>query len=97
MVKDDMLFTNHPRASMCNSYTFSIFYLQDFSPIIRLLLSHQSLVDGAAFLFAMILLLQPPNWIPGLSILDEFVCHAWNGQFIYWCSVHISGHEQTGA
>ena len=25
MVEDDILFTNHPRASMCNSYTFSIF------------------------------------------------------------------------
>ena len=70
-----------------------VVYFQDFSPIIRLLLSHQSLVDGAACLFAMILLLQPPNWIPGLSILDELVCHAWDGQFIYWCSVHISGYE----
>ena len=27
MVEDDILFTNHPRASMCNSYTFSIFIL----------------------------------------------------------------------
>ena len=26
MVEDDILFTNHPRASMCNSYTFSIFF-----------------------------------------------------------------------
>ena len=27
MVEDDILFTNHPRASMCNSYTFSTFIL----------------------------------------------------------------------
>ena len=55
------------------------------------------MVDGAACLFAMILLLQPPNWVSGLSILDELVCHAWNGQFIYWCSVFISGYESTVA
>ena len=55
------------------------------------------MVDGAACLFAMILLLQPPNWVPGLSILDELVCHAWNGQFIYWYSVFISGYESTVA
>ena len=27
MVKDDILFTNHARANMCNSYTFSIFFI----------------------------------------------------------------------
>ena len=27
VVEDDILFTNHPRASMCNSYTFQYFQL----------------------------------------------------------------------
>ena len=66
-------------------------YFQDFLPIIRLLLSHQSMVDGAACLFAMILLLQPPNWVPGVPVLDHVICHLWNAQFIYWCFVFISG------
>ena len=38
------------------------------------MLTHQSFVDGAACLFATILLVQPLNWIPGVNILDDFVC-----------------------
>ena len=30
IVEDDILFTNHPRASMCNSYTFQYFTLGPF-------------------------------------------------------------------
>ena len=59
--------------------------------MIRFLLGHQSFIDGTTCLWATLLLVQPPNWVPGISILDGFVCHAWNGQFIYWCSVLISG------
>ena len=49
------------------------------------------MIDGTMCLWAALLLFQPPNWVPGISILDDVVCHVWNGQFIYWCSVQISG------
>ena len=64
---------------------FSVFFSQDFSPIIRLLLTNQSFIDGATCLFATILILQP-----GVKILDELICHIWNGQFIYWYAVLMS-------
>ena len=69
---------------------FSVFFSQDFSPIIRLLLTNQSFIDGATCLFATILILQPVNWVPGVKILDELICHIWNGQFIYWYAVLMS-------
>ena len=75
----------------CISIGYFFYYSQDFSLIIRVLLSHQSLIDATTYLWATPLLLQPPNWVPGISILDDVVCHAWTGQFIYWCSVLISG------
>ena len=66
-------------------------FFQDFSPIIRLLLINQSFIDGATCLFATVLILQPENWVPGVKILDEIICHLWNGQFIYWYAVLMSG------
>ena len=66
-------------------------YFQIFSPIIRMMLTHQSSVDAVACLFAILLLVQPLNWIPGVYILDTLICHLWNGQFIYWYSIFISG------
>ena len=64
--------------------------LQIFSPVIRLLLTHQSSVDALACLFAIILLVQPLNWIPGVNILDDIICHLWDAQYIYWTAVCIS-------
>ena len=55
------------------------------------MLIHQSLVDGAACLFATLLLIQPSNWVPGVLVLDHVICHVWNGQMIYWDAVFISG------
>ena len=69
----------------------SCYYFQIFSPIIKMMLTHQSTVDAVACLFAILLLVQPLNWIPGVYILDTLICHLWNGQFIYWYSVFISG------
>ena len=66
-------------------------YLQDFSPIIRLMLIHQSFIDWATCLFSTILILQPLNWVPGVKILDELICHLWNGQYVYWYAVLMSG------
>ena len=57
------------------------------------MLTHQSSVDAVACLFAILLLVQPLNWIPGVYILDALICHLWNGQFIYWYSVFISGES----
>ena len=65
--------------------------LQIFSPVIRLLLTHQSSVDAVACLFAILLLVQPLNWIPGVKILDTLICHLWDGQCIYWFTIVISG------
>ena len=56
----------------------------------RMLLTQQSVADAAACLFAILLLVQPVNWIPGVPGLDTAWCHLWNGQFIYWYSVFIS-------
>ena len=66
-------------------------FLQDFSPIIRLMLTHPSFIDGATCLFSTILILQPLNWVPGVKILDELICHLWNGQYVYWYAVLMSG------
>ena len=71
-------------------YCCFIYCFQDFSPIIRLLLTNQSFIDGATCLFATILILQPENWVPGVKILDELICHIWNGQFIYWYAILMS-------
>ena len=54
------------------------------------MLTHQSWLDAAACLFAILLFSQPTNWVPGIDILDSFICHAWNGQFVYWYAVHTS-------
>ena len=66
------------------------YLFQIFSPVIRLLLTHQSSVDALACLFAIILLVQPLNWIPGVYILDDIICHLWDAQYIYWSAVCIS-------
>ena len=55
-----------------------------------MLLTHQSLLDGAACLCASILIIQPDNWIPGVPVLDAIICHVWNSQFTYWCAVLMS-------
>ena len=57
----------------------------------RMMLTNQSIVDGAACLVATILLVQPQNWIPGINILDDIICHVWDGQFVYWYMVLVSG------
>ena len=59
--------------------------------MIRLMLTHQSFIDGTTCLFATVLILQPENWTPGIKILDEIICQLWNGQFIYWYAVLMSG------
>lgn len=38
---------------------------RDFAPCIRLLLKHQSLIDAAACLVAVVSILTPPNWLTG--------------------------------
>ena len=65
-------------------------YFQDFSPIIRLLLTNQSFIDGTTCLFASILILQPENWIPGVKVLDEIICQLWSSQFMFWYSLLMS-------
>ena len=61
-----------------------------FSPVIKLLLKHQTIVDGFACLIALILLLQQPMWITGYEWLDHIICHTWHSQFFYWSFVFLS-------
>ena len=61
-----------------------------FSPVIKLLLKHQAVVDGLACLIALILLIQPLMWTTGTAWLDEIVCHLWHSQFLYWSCVFVS-------
>ena len=55
------------------------------------MLTNQSIVDGTACLVATTLLVQPKNWIPGVYILDDIICHLWNAQALYWYMVLVSG------
>ena len=61
-----------------------------FSPVIKLLLKHQALVDGLACAIALILLVQTPMWTTGYEWLDHIICHTWHSQFFYWSFVFLS-------
>jgi len=62
-----------------------------FSPLIRLLIKHQSLVDlGACAMGALYLILPSMHWRTGSWIADFFVCYAWHSQGLYWADVFVS-------
>ena len=62
-----------------------------FSPLIRLLIKHQSLVDlGACLMGAMYLLLPPMHWRTGSRVADFVVCYTWHSQGLYWADVFVS-------
>ena len=61
-----------------------------FSPAIRFLLRHQSLVDLSVCVLAPIFLLQPPMWITNCYCIDVILCHIWHSQLIYWAAIYLS-------
>ncbi len=60
-----------------------------FSPIVCLMLLHQSVVDAAACLFVILLQLKPFYCIPCIEGLDTVICLALSLQFLYLLTVFI--------
>lgn len=63
---------------------------QRFTSLIKILLQHQSFVDGLICLLAIPLLTQPFNWLTGNKIYDEFMCHIWHSQVFFWSAIYVS-------
>ena len=62
-----------------------------FSPLILLLIKHQSLLDMAACgMGSLYLFLPTGNWLTGIRIVDFVVCHGWHIQSIFWTCFSIS-------
>ena len=62
-----------------------------FSPLILLLIKHQSLLDtGACGMGSLYLFLPLGNWLTGSRVVDFVVCHTWHNQIIFWTCVSIS-------
>ena len=61
-----------------------------FSPLILLLLKHQSLLDMVACGMGSLYIFLPTGyWLTGSRIVDVIVCHVWHSQIIYWTCVFI--------
>ena len=78
--------------TVANSATFLVLTVNGghFSPLILFLLKHQSFVDGWACVMGTALLLQPPMWETGVTVLDFLICHLWHSQTWYWAVVTLS-------
>lgn len=61
-----------------------------FSPLIIVLLQHQTAVDVLVCSQAIALLTQPPGWTTGCYIFDVIVCQTWHSQTFYWGAVNVS-------
>ena len=62
-----------------------------FSPLILLLLKHQSLLDtGVCGMGSLYLLLPTGYWLTGSRIVDFIICHSWHNQLIFWTTLVIS-------
>ena len=77
---------------VANTITFSTLVKNGdmFSPTIRFLLRHQSLVDLSVCSLAPIFLLQPPMWNTNCYCIDVIMCHIWHSQLIYWAAIYLS-------
>lgn len=64
-----------------------------FGDTIASLLKHQSLVDAIICVFAVIILVSPPNWTPGIFVLDAILCQLWHSQAVYWQFIFISAYN----
>ena len=63
---------------------------QNFTASIRILLQHQSFVDGLICALAIPILLQPFNWTTGNKDYDVFMCHIWHSQVFFWTAIYVS-------
>ena len=63
--------------------------------MVRLVMTHQGCVDAASCLFATVILLQPPDWLPGIYELDAVFCYTCYGQAIHHLTVFVSGKAQN--
>ena len=63
---------------------------QRFTSLIRVLLQHQSFVDGLICFLAIPLLKQPFNWKTGDKAYDIFMCHIWHSQVFFWSAIYVS-------
>ena len=62
-----------------------------FSPLILLLLKHQSLLDmGACGIGSLYIFLPTRYLLTGRRIVDVTVCHVWHSQMIFWTCVSVS-------
>ena len=61
-----------------------------FTPVISLLVRHQSIIDIVVCILGMIILAQPPMWTTGDNVFSMLVCQVWHGQFIFWVAMFVS-------
>lgn len=61
-----------------------------FSPAIRVLFRHQSFLDAVICLIAILHIWLPPMWLMGVHFIDEFICHVWHGNVIYYNFIYAS-------
>ena len=62
-----------------------------FSPLILLLIKHQSLLDMVACgMMSLSLFLPTGNWLTGSRTVDVVICYIWHSQMLIWTCVCIS-------
>ena len=64
-----------------------------FNRLMLVLLRHQSFVDALVCLLASVVVVQPFMWTTGLNWLDQFICHVWHSQALYWGAVTLSTYN----
>lgn len=77
---------------IANSMTFITLKYngQMFSPVIRILLIHQSFIDATVCLFATLILAIPPMRVVGKNMVSLLICQCWHSQAAYWCVMDVS-------
>ena len=64
---------------------------EDFSLAVRVLLTHQALVDGLACAMATAMSLQPDHiWNINNFVIDYILCLFWHTEAIYWAVIMVS-------
>ena len=64
---------------------------QDFSMVMRVLLTHQAWVDGLACAIAVLTSVQPfVLWKVNLFYVDYIICHVWHSEAMYWAIIMVS-------
>ena len=61
-----------------------------FSPVIRILFQHQSLVDALICVISLIFVIKPNNWMTGIQYLDSCICYIHHSYFSIGVTVGLS-------